>query len=367
MRACRSIGAGGRGGCASPSSLGPLGGQEGVANAVQASRTAAGSRSSACRFLRVGGVAAAQTTPREIALKYAATTPSRSASSSTDMTNLAVTSEYRSAHNQVTHVNIGQRRNGLAGVHRPRDGQRDRDGSVVFAGGNLVRGINDPVAGAELDADAGGRGRGGRARARRAGRPEGLRAQPVARSHAVSTAGSRQEPIPAQLGYQPTDDGLRLAWQVTIDDDEDGHLWEATVDAATGDVLSKSDWTSHEKTPNPVNDGSSYRVFEFPKQDPNDGARTLVTNPADALASPFGWHDTNGAAGPGVHDHARQQRARVLRPRQRQQPPTSTARPSGGRDAAASTSPPTTSPTSRSPTRTPRSRTSSTGATWSTT
>ena len=83
--------------------------------------------------------------------------------------------------------------------------------------------------------------------------------------------GISAEPIPAQLGYQPTKDGLRLAWQVTIDDAEDGHLWEATVDAASGDLLRKNDWSSHAKTPNPVNDGSSYRVFEFPKQDPNDG------------------------------------------------------------------------------------------------
>ena len=38
-------------------------------------------------------------------------------------------------------------------------------------------------------------------------------------------------------------------------------------------------------------------MFEFPSESPNDGPRTLVTNPADADASPFGWHDTNGAAG----------------------------------------------------------------------
>ena len=57
--------------------------------------------------------------------------------------------------------------------------------------------------------------------------------------------------LPSKLGYQPTDDGLRLAWQVTIDDTEDGHLWEATVDAADGDLLSKSDWTSHEQDAEP--------------------------------------------------------------------------------------------------------------------
>ena len=63
-------------------------------------------------------------------------------------------------------------------------------------------------------------------------------------------------------------------------------------------------------TPTPVIDGSSYRVFELPKESPNDGPRTLVENPADVIASPFGWHDTNAAAGPefttarGTNAHA---------------------------------------------------------------
>ncbi len=49
--------------------------------------------------------------------------------------------------------------------------------------------------------------------------------------------------------------------------------------------------------PTPVNDGSSYRVVALPDGEPNDADRALVANPADSLASPFGWHDTNGAAG----------------------------------------------------------------------
>jgi hypothetical protein len=47
-----------------------------------------------------------------------------------------------------------------------------------------------------------------------------------------------------------------------------------------------------------------YRVYPRPAESPNhttpqppaDG-RTLVNNPANATASPFGWHDTNGSAG----------------------------------------------------------------------
>lgn len=41
----------------------------------------------------------------------------------------------------------------------------------------------------------------------------------------------------------------------------------------------------------------SYRVFPMPVASPDHGSQTLVSNPADTEASPFGWHDTNGAAG----------------------------------------------------------------------
>ncbi|MEL6446264.1 MAG: M36 family metallopeptidase, partial [Bacteroidota bacterium] len=47
-----------------------------------------------------------------------------------------------------------------------------------------------------------------------------------------------------------------------------------------------------------VNDGSSYNVYALPLESPNHGNRSIATNPADAIASPFGWHDTNGATGP---------------------------------------------------------------------
>ena len=117
------------------------------------------------------GVAAAQTTPREVALKYAVDNAESLGVKPTDMTNLAVTSEYRSAHNQVTHVNLGQRRNGLEVFTGHVTINVNRDSRVVFAGGNLVRGINDPVAGRGAGRGRGGRGRGGRARSSTRRRP----------------------------------------------------------------------------------------------------------------------------------------------------------------------------------------------------
>jgi hypothetical protein len=242
--------------------------------------------------------AGAQTTPREIALEYAYDNAEALGVKQTDMTNLAVTSEYQSKHNLVTHVNIGQRRNGLQVFTGHVTVNVNRESEVIFAGGNLVRGINDAVPGAELDA---AQAVAAAAEALKLDAPSGLKVVRAATGRSQATlftpGGISEQPIPAQLGYQPTDDGLRVAWQVTIND-ADGNLWEAAVDAVTGELLEANNWTSHAKTPNPVDDGSGYRVFEFPKQDPNDGPRTLVTNPADALASPFGWHDTDGVAGP---------------------------------------------------------------------
>lgn len=42
----------------------------------------------------------------------------------------------------------------------------------------------------------------------------------------------------------------------------------------------------------------SYRVYPVPVSSPDYGERVVVGNPADSNASPFGWHDSNGVAGP---------------------------------------------------------------------
>src|ERR671918_220990 len=136
-----------------------------------------------------------------------------------------------------------------------------------------------------------------------------------ARNTVLSGGDISAAPIPARLGWQPTTGGLRLAWQLVIDDSSDDHLWNATVDAQTGELLATDDWTDRHtpaelattlgraETAAPaasqaVDDGSSYRVFALPKESPNDGGRSLVATPADDVASPFGWHDTDGAPGP---------------------------------------------------------------------
>jgi extracellular elastinolytic metalloproteinase len=146
--------------------------------------------------------------------------------------------------------------------------------------------------------------------------------------------------INVKLKYQKINDNTaRLAWDLNIDQPDGQNHWNIRIDALTGAVLDKGSYTvhcsvdhnrfSHPKTEctdeNHVHTegsflselknknsetkttatttaaaligGGSYRVFALPVESPNHGNRSLVVDPADSLASPFGWHDTNGAVG----------------------------------------------------------------------
>ena len=47
-----------------------------------------------------------------------------------------------------------------------------------------------------------------------------------------------------------------------------------------------------------LNDGAAYGVIKLPNESPNHGPFETVVNPSDPVASPFGWHDTDGNIGP---------------------------------------------------------------------
>jgi uncharacterized repeat protein (TIGR01451 family) len=153
-----------------------------------------------------------------------------------------------------------------------------------------------------------------------------------------NTAGISLEDIPFQLVYQEAEGGqLRLAWELVIRMTDHANWWQIRVDAANGAILGKNNWIttcnfgdshSHEAgclkevtgrnpmlrssvaasaastpeaavaAPAPVL-ANSYNVFAAPLESPYDGPRTIETLPwsLNPIASPFGWHDTNGASG----------------------------------------------------------------------
>ncbi len=126
--------------------------------------------------------------------------------------------------------------------------------------------------------------------------------------------------IHAKLVYVEKNDVLNLVWEVMIEPIGQSDYWKYNIDAVSGKLVDKSSITLHcsfgvptvdgcDDTPTnfkttkafeempPNGDGASYEVFKFPLEAPTFGNRTVITDPADPIASPFGWHDTSGVAG----------------------------------------------------------------------
>ncbi|WP_187270936.1 M36 family metallopeptidase [Neolewinella aurantiaca] len=135
------------------------------------------------------------------------------------------------------------------------------------------------------------------------------------------------EPIRAKTAYYVTKAGLRLAYRVMIDRHAaDSDIWYVVIDAETGDVLQRANQVlkcdfgtpnhqhnydnacanvtakalpvSEQMFESAVAEESRYHVFRFGVESPLHGVRTQEKSPADPVASPFGWHDTNGVDGP---------------------------------------------------------------------
>ena len=107
---------------------------------------------------------------------------------------------------------------------------------------------------------------------------------------------------------------LVLCYDIYLRPKQSKDYWNFQIDAATGEIVKKRNLmlecqtekahaTEHKSVAFPeieqqqADDGFSYNVFPFPIESPVHGPRTIVTNPSDDIASPFGWHDLDGAPG----------------------------------------------------------------------
>lgn len=142
----------------------------------------------------------------------------------------------------------------------------------------------------------------------------------------LSHGGISKRPIPAKLVYTLTDSNeLVLAWDLSIESVVETNWWSVRIDATTGAIVNRANWMSscnfeHDHSNDIVeldynanlydipnyneiqntsvaNCNECYEVFALPLESPYYGSRTILTQPADPVASPYGWHDTNGAVG----------------------------------------------------------------------
>ncbi len=136
------------------------------------------------------------------------------------------------------------------------------------------------------------------------------------------------EPIRCKLVYEKiSNQEVKLAWQIELNELNGNHSWNVRMDALTGDMLSYNDQVIHcsfskeEVCSDPTHQhhhhkiqpikkkfksekkqatsviANSYNVFPMPLESPNHGDREIVVAPANMTASPLGWHDRTPGAG----------------------------------------------------------------------
>lgn len=266
--------------------------------------------------------------PEDIALSHIQEKAAEWGLTASDVKDLAISDQYTSRHNGVTHVYFTQQYLGVPVYNAITNVSVLPDGRILHTGKRFIAGlagkvnVTFPMLTAETAVLS--------AAAHLGLQPEGslrLLDSPAENSFVFEGANLSRHEIKVNLSYQPMTTGeVRLAWDLAMEMFDTPDYWSMRVDALTGEVLHQNNWTSkctihqhsytnfdneceEDRSLSPVSEvrmgmsenmfsgEASYRVFAVPVESPNHGDRTLVVDPHDLNSSPYGWHDTDGMDG----------------------------------------------------------------------
>ncbi|HUM70399.1 MAG TPA: M36 family metallopeptidase, partial [Chloroflexota bacterium] len=258
--------------------------------------------------------------PRDIALGYLQQNRAAYGLAAADVSDYVITDQYVSDHNGTTHIYLQQRHAGYLVYNAVININIAKDGSVINVGNrfvpNLAQAVNTTkaeltaVQAVNAAADALGLAYEGPLSVQETSGDTDQKTVFVNGSLSL-------EPIPAWLVYQPLENGQgKLAWNGEIHELDHQNTWSIR-DATNGAELDRFNYVIHDHFGTPANAGgtavaaasplrsgnfllqagSQYNVYPLPVESPSHGNRAIVGNPANALASPYGWHDTNGSSG----------------------------------------------------------------------
>jgi len=245
-----------------------------------------------------------------------------------DLENLVISDQYYSKSSGITHLYLQQTFEGIK-IHNAISSVGIKDENIFHVGNvfktNISQKVNTktPSISAQQAIE-------NAANHFKLGNASGLRViENTNNEYTFSNGNISEKNIPVGLVYTPTKNGeLRLSWNMEIYTLDHKNMWSVRIDAENGRILDQLNYVvscnfggpnhsdaSHKidhqdlKEDNASNfnlfktnvtmmvDGSSYRVFDLPKESPSHGNIELINDPANINASPFGWHDTDGRAG----------------------------------------------------------------------
>jgi uncharacterized repeat protein (TIGR01451 family) len=275
-------------------------------------------------FLAFSGLAQNNRTAREQALTFLQQNFATFQLSQADVADTKVTDVYTSKNNGLTHVWVQQQHQGipvfnaLIGLHVATDGKVYHLGHRFVP--QLAQHINTTLpslsASKALEMAMANLGF--------TGFPvPSLRNKINERNFVFQGGAISRSDIPVSACYTALADGsVHLSWTMVIDQANTSDIWNIRVDAVTGLVIDKLNHTNYCNLGHAHSGGSSceghtddgisapvapvstsmlmdeqYNVFALPVASPSHGSRSIVTNPADPAASPYGWLDDNGVTG----------------------------------------------------------------------
>ena len=205
-----------------------------------------------------------------------------------DVSGAIVTNQYTDAATGVTHIYMNQAIRGVQIVNANLGIHIARGGRVLSVNSSFIPNAAKEIRGTDVKSLSATQ-----ALRRGAGRL-GLK---IHRTLTATVNGEKWtlnapdvsfDPIPQQKQYMATADAVVPVWTMIVRPPDGSNDWyNLAVSTVDGRMLFASNW-SHK---------ASYRAFALPIKSPLDGSRTLIVDPADPTASPFGWHDNDGIAG----------------------------------------------------------------------
>lgn len=240
--------------------------------------------------------------------------------SKSDVAELIITNQYTSKHNGVTHVYFRQAYNGIE-VFNGVGNVNFKDGKAFGLNQTFVKNIKEQAQYLQTSVDP-ATALYNTAQNLNVSLPKAVTKTSLKLENnktAFVDESLSPEPIQIQLYYVIIDGELKLAYNTNWLEKSTNNWWNVRVDAQSGTVLDKNSWstncTNHvhevmkstksfkvqktQTTPVLTKTGNrgTYNAFPLHVESPNHGERKLLINPADSVASPYGWHDTDGVEG----------------------------------------------------------------------
>ncbi len=264
-------------------------------------------------------------TPLDIALRHVEQNFKKWELTQSDVSDMVISDMYQSKHNGVTHVYFKQRHQGIALQNAILNLNITKDGKVLYVGKRFFPNLSTavPTTTATINASQA---------LQKVFNDLNITAElprPIQDSNtnlfSFGKAGISSYDITAELTYKNIDSEIFLAWNLIVVPIGNDEAWNYNIDANRGQIIEKKDMVirckfekdafhnhnnhcqsesflpksepSVKEALSQINSSTvagSYRVFKVPTESPIHGPHELVVDPANAIASPYGWHDING-------------------------------------------------------------------------